>query len=66
MAAISGTTRSIERKRLPRGLVQPPVFYADHFKQGGVDLFKAACERDLEGIGRNWLASVMSWMPLPG
>ena len=40
----------IERKRLLRGLVRPPVLYADHFEARGLDLFKAACERDLEGI----------------
>jgi bifunctional non-homologous end joining protein LigD len=40
----------IERKRLLRGLLQPPVLYADHFERGGVDLFKTACDRDLEGI----------------
>jgi bifunctional non-homologous end joining protein LigD len=40
----------IERKRLLRGLVQPPVLYVDYFEARGVDLFKAACERDLEGI----------------
>jgi ATP-dependent DNA ligase len=24
--------------------------YADHFEAGGVDLFRAVCENDLEGI----------------
>jgi bifunctional non-homologous end joining protein LigD len=41
----------IERKRLLRGLARPPgVLYVDHFEACGLDLFKAACERDLEGI----------------
>jgi len=42
--------RLIERKRLLRGLVRPPILYADHFEARGVDLFKAACDHDLEGI----------------
>jgi ATP-dependent DNA ligase len=42
--------RLIERKRLLRGLVLPPVLYADHFEARGVDLFQAACDHDLEGI----------------
>jgi bifunctional non-homologous end joining protein LigD len=42
--------RLTERKRLLRGLVRPPVLYADHFEARGVDLFQAACDHDLEGI----------------
>ena len=42
--------RLIERKRLLRRLVRPPVLYSDHFEARGVDLFKAACDNDLEGI----------------
>jgi hypothetical protein len=31
--------------------MQPaPLFYADHFAARGVDLFRAVCARDLEGI----------------
>jgi ATP-dependent DNA ligase len=30
--------------------VSPSVLYADHFEWGGVDLFKTACEPDLEGM----------------
>jgi ATP-dependent DNA ligase len=30
--------------------VRPPILYADHFETRGVDLFKAACDHDLEGI----------------
>ena len=40
----------IERKWLLQGLVRAPVLYADHFETCGVDLFKAACDNDLEGI----------------
>ena len=42
--------RLTERKRLLRGLVRPPVLYADHFEARGVDLFQAACDHDLEGV----------------
>jgi bifunctional non-homologous end joining protein LigD len=42
--------RLVRRKRLLRGIVRPPVLYADHFEARGVGLFKAACDRDLEGI----------------
>jgi ATP-dependent DNA ligase len=42
-----------QRKRILRRIVpaQPaPVLYADHFERHGVNLFRAVCERDLEGI----------------
>jgi len=42
-----------KRKQILRRIVptQPaPVLYADHFDQKGVDLFRAVCEMDLEGI----------------
>ena len=42
--------RLIERKRLLRGPVRPPVLYADHLEAREVDLFKAACDHDLERI----------------
>src|SRR5262249_17985691 len=40
----------IERKRLLRGLVSPPVLYVDNFEARGMDLFQAACGNDLEGV----------------
>jgi len=43
----------VQRKRILRRVVpmQPaPVLYADHFEERGVDLFRAVCDRDLEGI----------------
>ena len=40
----------IERKRRLRRLIRPPVLYADHIERRGLDLFEAACGRDLEGI----------------
>ena len=42
--------RNTGAERLLRGLVCPPVLYADHFEARGVDLFKAARDHDLEGI----------------
>jgi hypothetical protein len=42
--------RLIERKRLLRQLVRPPVLYADHFETRGMDLFQAGYNHDLEGI----------------
>src|SRR5215472_7103998 len=42
-----------ERKLILRYVVpmQPaPVLYADHFDEHGIDLFRAVCDRDLEGI----------------
>jgi bifunctional non-homologous end joining protein LigD len=42
--------RLTERKRLLRELVRPPVLYADHIEARGMDLFKAACDNDLEGV----------------
>jgi bifunctional non-homologous end joining protein LigD len=43
----------LERKRLLREIVPPqpsPLLYLDHVASYGVDLFRAACEQDLEGI----------------
>jgi bifunctional non-homologous end joining protein LigD len=42
----------LERKRRLRDLVSDvgPVLYADHVPESGVDLFRAVCEQDLEGI----------------
>ena len=40
----------LERKRRLRQLVRPPLLFVDHIEARGVDLFKAACEQDLEGI----------------
>jgi bifunctional non-homologous end joining protein LigD len=45
-----GHIRLIERKLLLRKLVRAPVLYANHFEARGMDLFKAACDHDLEGI----------------
>jgi hypothetical protein len=28
--------------------------YADHIEQNGIDLFRVACERDLEGVVAKW------------
>ena len=33
---------------MPR--VESRLFYADHLERRGVELFRVACERDLEGI----------------
>jgi bifunctional non-homologous end joining protein LigD len=43
----------IERKRLLRSIVpeqSSSLLYADHIEQHGVDFFRLACDRDLEGI----------------
>lgn len=43
------------RRTLLRGIIPASlsrVLYVDHLERQGVDLFRAACERDLEGIGR--------------
>jgi bifunctional non-homologous end joining protein LigD len=43
----------LERKRILYSIVpkQPSVLlYADHVQQHGIDFFRLACERDLEGI----------------
>ena len=43
----------VKRKQILRRIVpmQPaPILYADHFEACGVDLFRAVCEQDLEGI----------------
>ena len=43
----------LKRKAILRGVVpdQPAsVLYVDHFEERGVDLFRAVCESDLEGI----------------
>jgi bifunctional non-homologous end joining protein LigD len=39
-------------KALPRS--GSPVLYVDHIVGRGVDLFREACRRDLEGIVRKW------------
>src|SRR5690348_12861421 len=43
----------LERKAMLRELLPPqpcPVLYVDHIGGRGVDLYRAACEQDLEGI----------------
>ena len=40
----------IKRKRLLKKMVKSPVLFLDHLVGRGVDLFQAACQRDLEGI----------------
>jgi bifunctional non-homologous end joining protein LigD len=43
----------LERKRILRGIVPPqpaPIFYVDHIDARGVDLYRCACESDLEGV----------------
>ena len=44
------STPLLERKAILKRLVRPPLLYVDHIEGRGVDLFKAACEQDLEGI----------------
>jgi bifunctional non-homologous end joining protein LigD len=40
----------IKRKQMLKRLIRRPVLYVDHFEACGIDLFKAACDNDLEGI----------------
>ena len=40
----------IQRKRLLKKIVKSPVLFVDHLVGRGVDLFRAVCQRDLEGI----------------
>ena len=40
----------LERKRHLQQLIRPPLLFVDHVESRGVDLFRAACDRDLEGI----------------
>ena len=43
----------VKRKQILRRVVPKhpaPVLYADHFEGRGVDLFRAVCDMDLEGI----------------
>jgi bifunctional non-homologous end joining protein LigD len=40
----------LKRKAMLWKLVRPPVLYVDHVVARGVDLFRAVCEQDLEGI----------------
>ena len=47
----------IERKRRLKRLIRPPVLYVDHFEAHGMDLFKATCDNDLEGIVAKLLLS---------
>jgi bifunctional non-homologous end joining protein LigD len=47
----------LERKRrlvtaLPK--IETRLLYVDHIEERGCDLFRAACERDLEGIAAKW------------
>jgi bifunctional non-homologous end joining protein LigD len=47
----------IERKRLLRSIVpeqSSSLLYADHIEQHGVEFFRLACERDLEGVVAKW------------
>jgi ATP-dependent DNA ligase len=47
----------IERKRRLRSImprVESRLLYVDHIRDRGTALFKAACERDLEGIVGKW------------
>jgi ATP-dependent DNA ligase len=40
----------LERKRLLKRLVKPPLLNVNHVEHTGVDLFNVACEKDMEGI----------------
>jgi len=40
----------LERKRLLKRLVKPPLLYVNHVEHAGVVLFNVACEQNLEGI----------------
>lgn len=40
----------LDRKQMLQRLVRSPILYVDHIAERGVELFKAACKRDLEGI----------------
>jgi bifunctional non-homologous end joining protein LigD len=40
----------LERKRMLRKIVRPPLLYVDHVAGEGVELFRMVCDRDLEGI----------------
>ena len=40
----------LERKKMLRKIVRPPLLYVDHVAGEGVELFRMVCERDLEGI----------------
>ena len=49
--------------------IESRLLYLDHLEQRGCDLFRAACERDLEGIVAKWLrgtyqtsGSATSWL----
>ena len=47
----------IERKRLLRSVVpeqSSALLYAGHIEQHGVELFRLACDRDLEGVVAKW------------
>ena len=47
----------LERKRRLRRLlptIDSRLLYLEHLEQRGCDLFRAACERDLEGIVAKW------------
>jgi bifunctional non-homologous end joining protein LigD len=47
----------LERKRRLRGImpaVNSRVLYLDHLAERGRDLFRVACDRDLEGVVGKW------------
>src|SRR5262249_9024908 len=47
----------LERKRILRRLmprIDSGLLYVDHLAARGCDLFRTACERDLEGIVAKW------------
>ena len=46
----------LEHMRRLRAVLSPTsrVLYLDHIEARGVDLFRAACDRDLEGIVGKW------------
>jgi len=47
----------LERKRILRRLmprIDSRLLFVDHLKARGCDLFRAACDRDLEGIVTKW------------
>ena len=47
----------LERKRRQRRImptIETRLLYLDHLEQRGRDLFRVACERDLEGIVGKW------------
>jgi bifunctional non-homologous end joining protein LigD len=54
----------IERKRLLRSLIGPQcsrLLYVDHMDARGIDLFRACCANDLEGIVAKWKYGAYHW-----